>query len=241
MRKVVAAVLVGLSVWFPIAPVAQAGFSGKDLILPAVGRVEGFGGSNFYTTVWVTNPSTTEAVGYEMALLESGHANPAPVTVTDTLAPGATRAYENAAETLFNFRGVGGLRVRSTGRLLVSSRIYNQNAADGVSHSQGLYSAAVPAEFGITTGQSGVLQGVRQSVDFRYNVMIVESTGQQLGLDLAVVNSAGTTLGTRSLSLSAYEHQMINVAAIYSGSIDDAVLHVTATRGDGRAIVLGSQ
>jgi hypothetical protein len=46
--------------------VAKAGFGGTDLILPAVGRVNGVGGSRFYTTIWVTNPSATETISYQM-------------------------------------------------------------------------------------------------------------------------------------------------------------------------------
>lgn len=48
-------VALALLLVFPVG--AFAGFAGTDIFLPAAGRVAGAGGSQFYTTVWVSNPS----------------------------------------------------------------------------------------------------------------------------------------------------------------------------------------
>lgn len=53
-----------------------AGFGGTDLILPAVARTNGVGGSRFFTTIWVTNPSPTDPVSFQMAFLRGGQPNP---------------------------------------------------------------------------------------------------------------------------------------------------------------------
>jgi hypothetical protein len=242
MKKPVAILAIVLAVYFPTAPAAWAGFSGTDLILPAVGRVEGFGGSQFYTTVWVTNPSPTDTVAFEVSFLRGGRSNPSPEKFNDTLAPGATRTYENAAELLFGAKqAVGAFRIRSAAPLLVSSRIYNQQDGDSAGTSQGLFSSGIPAEFGITAGQTGVLQGFRQSADFRYNIFLVETRGESIALDLTVLDSNGVALGSRSVRLSPWEHQTVSGTAIFANDVQDAVVQVTSPDGNGRAIVLGSQ
>src|SRR5215212_7114767 len=201
MKKTIAIVAIVLALNLPVVPVAQAGFGGTDLILPAVGRVDGNGGSHFYTTIWVTNPSTTEPASFQMSFLRSGQSNPSPATFDDSLAPGATQVYENAAETLFHAVNVlGAARIRSTKPLLVSSRIYNQNDGATVAASQGLYSAGIPADFGVRQGQSGVLQGVRVSGDFRYNLFFVETAGESITLALTLLDAGGLPLGSRSIT-----------------------------------------
>src|SRR5688572_19742979 len=91
-----------------------AGFPDAEVILPVAGRVDGEGGSHFYTTVFVTNPSPTERAEYALEFLRAGQANPSPQSVSASLEPGSTARYENIAETLFGLNGVlGAIRVRS--------------------------------------------------------------------------------------------------------------------------------
>jgi hypothetical protein len=220
-----------------------AGFSGTDLILPAVGHITGVGGSHFYTTIWITNPSSTDSADFEASFLRSGQSNPAPSTFHDAVAPGATKVYENAAVTIFGIDGVlGAVRIRSTRPLLVSSRIYNLNDGQTVAASQGLFSSGIPADFGIRAGQSGVLQGVRVSDDFRYNIFLVETSGQPLSAALEIVDDAGVARGNTTIALQAWEHRVLSASAIVSGgAILDGALHISASGGDGRVLVLGSQ
>jgi hypothetical protein len=104
--------------------------------------------------------------------------------VTDTIPAGGTKAYENAGETLFHALGVlGAARVRSARALLVSARVYNLAPGQTDAASQGLFSSGIPADFGISNGQSGLLQGVRQSADFRYNLFFVETGGGSFTAD----------------------------------------------------------
>src|SRR5262249_32645431 len=86
MRPIGAALAIAL-----IACPLFAGFPGTDLILPAVGRVAGAGGSQFYTTVWVTNPNPTP-VDFSVDFLLSGQANLHPASVAQTIAPKETRS-----------------------------------------------------------------------------------------------------------------------------------------------------
>ena len=89
-------------------------------------RAGGAGGSQFYSTLWVTNLGGA-AANIHLDFLRQGQANPTPVTRTDTLGAGATRRYDNVVEQLFGVSGVGGaVRVRSNQEIFVSSRTYDR-------------------------------------------------------------------------------------------------------------------
>jgi hypothetical protein len=217
------------------------GFGGTDLILPAVGRVDGVGGSHFYTTLWVTN-SSTEPADFEASFLRSGQTNPAPETFHDTVAPGATKTYENAAVTMFAASGVvGAVRIRSSHSLLVSSRIYNQNDGQTAGASQGLFSSGIPSDFGIRAGQRATLQGIRQTSDFRYNVFAVETAGAPIRVNVSVLDAAGIVVGGTTLALGPWEHRVLGLGSIVSSPLLDGSLRIVADDGGGRALVLGSQ
>src|SRR5689334_11346286 len=139
--------LLSLATIVAIALTVTAGFPGTDLILPAVGRVEGAGGSHFYTTIWITNPSASSA-DVVIEFLRAGQNNLHPQSATLSLAPGQTKTFENIAETLFGLTNIlGAARVRASQPVLVSSRIYNQNDGKTLSGSQGLFYSAIPSDF----------------------------------------------------------------------------------------------
>jgi hypothetical protein len=71
---------------FFLAGNARAGFTGTDLFVPGVARTGGVGGSQFYTTLWITNVSSAPA-SIHIGLLVLGTANPSPVTKSDVIRP----------------------------------------------------------------------------------------------------------------------------------------------------------
>ncbi len=88
-----------------------AGFTATDLIVPAAGRVEGAGGSQFYTTLYISNPGE-QAADVVIQLLLAGQSNAAPARFNDTIPAGATKVYENPVERLFAMKSaLGALRV----------------------------------------------------------------------------------------------------------------------------------
>ncbi|HKB71585.1 MAG TPA: hypothetical protein VKH46_12125, partial [Thermoanaerobaculia bacterium] len=72
------------------AAALEAGFQSTETYLPAVGRVAGQGGAQFYTTMWATN-LTGAPVSFTSEFLKEGQANPSPASFTDTLSPGQTK------------------------------------------------------------------------------------------------------------------------------------------------------
>ena len=113
------------------------GFQSTEVFLAAVGRIAGQGGSQFYTTVWVTN-LTGVPVTFTFQFLKQGQANASPVSFQDTLQPGETKVYENVVgDKLGQSSAIGAARIISTGEVFVSERIYNQAAGDDVGRTEG--------------------------------------------------------------------------------------------------------
>jgi Chaperone of endosialidase/Collagen triple helix repeat (20 copies) len=236
MRKRIFLLLASLAVNGSL----MAGFPGTDLILPAVGRVEGIGGSHFYTTVWVTNPSA-DGVDVVIDFLRSGQDNQHPASVTVSIAPGETKTFENIAESLFGITGVlGAARVRASKPVLVSSRIYNQSDGQTLAGSEGLFYSAIPSDFAIAAGQTATLQGVMQDADFRYNIFLVESSGANATTQLTVHDGAGHTITVTTVSLLPYEQRLIPLSAMLPSNLTAGGIETTVVDGTGRVIVAGS-
>ena len=218
------------------------GFASTDLYIPAVGRVEGVGGSQFYTTLWITNPSPTKFVDIQIQFLPAGQTNPTPVTFNDRLAPRETKVYENFVESLFGIRGIlGGARVRSSEDILVSSRIYNQFPGEPIANTQGLGFSAVPGSFGIAREERSRLQGVTQNPDFRYNFFFLEVAGRSVTLHFDLLDKLGATVAAADYQVLPYEQRLISLATIFPNrTIDGGVLEATVTAGEGRIILAGS-
>lgn len=222
------------------AAAMYGGFSGTDLFVPAAGRVEGVGGAQFYTTLWVTNTSDQPAE-VELSFLASGQANSSPKKFSDTIAAGATVAYENVGEKLFGVKGsLGGLRIRSSQPLLVSARAYSQGTGDSAAATQGASFNGIPGTLGIGAGETADLQGVRQNADYRYNMFLVETTGAPATVTVRLIGASGEIAQTE-IQLGEFEHRVVPMSSLASGrTISDAALRVAVTAGAGRVIATGS-
>jgi hypothetical protein len=220
---------------------ADAAFTGTDLILPAVGRVDGNGGSRFFTTVWVTNPGAQSA-SFQMQFIASGQTPPAPVSVTDSLAPGTTKTYENIAETVFAARGLlGAVRFHSDQPLLVSARIYNQYDGATERDSAGQFMSAVPATFGVERGERAHLQGARSTADYRYNIFFAETGGGASTARVTVVDVGGVALQSTIVTLLPYEQRVIALASLIGTQmLADGTVLIEAIEGSGRMYAVGS-
>jgi len=169
-----------------LAAPALAGFAGTDLFIPMAGRGAGVYPSNWFTTVYLYNPNPV-AVPVDLSFLERGRDNVAtpPPEVTDTLAPGETRIYENIVETTFGFGGTvyGAVRIRCAARVVASARVFSKESADApLAQSFGQDFSGTPASFAIGLGEStDVLGGYttqpHQDSAARYNIGCVETTG----------------------------------------------------------------
>src|SRR4051812_35735630 len=240
MHKRLVPIVLGCLVF--LQPVLHAGFSGKEFLLPAIGRINGSGGTHFFTTVWITNASQLPA-DVEIAFLSSGQANVNPQRVTETLGAGETKVYENIAETLFGITDVvGAARFRSSRDLVISARIYNQPDGTGPASSNGEFFSAVPPDFGIAKGQSALLQGLRSTPDFRYNLVLLETVGSSVSGHLRIVDGSGNEVANAPVSLQPYEERLVGLNVFLPAGLvlNDGSLTFSVESGAGRALVAGS-
>ncbi len=229
---------------FGLCAAAFAGFASTESFLPAVGRVAGQGGAEFYTTLWATN-LTGAPVHFTFDFLKSGQANPSPATFTDTLAPGETKVYENVVETKLGLNdALGAARVTSDGEILVAERIYNQAPGADLGDTEGLFFAGVPKSFSISAGQSASIQGIDQggSEDFRYNFALVETGGGSANVNVQVFDGSGSLLGQKSFPLSPYEQIQPGVGDVVANiHTTNARITATVTSGTGSVLLAGAQ
>jgi hypothetical protein len=223
---------------------ALAGFASSESFLPAIGRVSGNGGAEFFTTVWATN-LTSAPVDFTFQFLKQGQVNSSPPSFSDSLAPGQTKVYENVVESKLGLaNAIGAARVTATGEILVSERIFNQSPGADLGDTEGLFFAGVPKSFSISLGQSASIQGVNQGgvENFRYNFALVETGGSRTGVNVQVFDGNGTLLGQKAFILEAFEQLQPNVAEIVPGfSSTNARITATVTAGLGSALLAGAQ
>src|SRR5512137_2505531 len=116
-----------------LASAALAGFAGTDLFIPMAGRGIGAYPSNWFTTVYLYNPNPT-AVSVDLTFLERNKDNVAvsPPRITDTLAAGETKVYENIVVTTFGKAGTvyGAVRVQCASKVVATARVFSKESAD---------------------------------------------------------------------------------------------------------------
>ena len=240
------AVLLAALLLMPAAE-GLAAFAGTDVFVPSVGNGPGFSGSRWSTTLWVENPAVDPA-DVVLALLVRGQANTSPATYTVTLAPGETRRFDRAVETLFGATDVfGALRAVSSGRVVVTARVYAQPAGGTLADSVGQLCSAIPASFAIGAGQGTALLGVSQDAvldasELRYNFGFVETAGSEATVRVTAMDAAGEVFGApRVYVLQPFEPQQHNLADVLPGVAGDNLrLVIEVVSGGGRIVAFGS-
>jgi hypothetical protein len=226
------------------ASAAFAGFGSTETFLPAVGRVPGQGGAQFYTTVWATN-LTGAPQTMTFRFLKQGQANGSPASFVDTLQPGETKVYENVVESKLGLNNaIGAARVTSTGEIFVSERIFNQAPGADLGDTEGLFFAGVPKSFSISAGESASIQGINQggAENFRYNFALVETGGGNPTVNVQVFDGSGTLLGQKAYPLLPYEQLQPGVADVVPGiHTTNARITATVTGGTGSVLLAGAQ
>jgi hypothetical protein len=221
-----------------------AGFASTEVFLPAVGRIAGNGGAQFFTTVWATNLTGVPET-FKLEFLKQGQANGSPASFQDTLQPGETKVYENVVETKLGLNSaIGAARVTSSGEIFVSERIFDQAPGADLGDTQGLFFAGVPKTFSISIGQSASIQGLNQggAENFRYNFALVETGGGSPTVNVQVFDGSGGQLGQKSFTLSPFEQLQPNVSEVVPGfSSINARLTATVTGGSGSVLLAGAQ
>ncbi len=185
-------------------------FTASDLHVVSGAHAPGIGGTAWRTDLEVCNRAATQG-SFTVALLKRGQPNPSPVSKSYTLDAGKCIRYTDALMTLFGYSGAGSLRlVPTSGTLVASSRTYNQTPSGsygGFAFIQRLAQAVTPDREGllIQLGQSAL-----PGTGFRTNVAFSNLTAVPVVALVDLYASTGQLLGTRSVSLGAYEVAQVN-------------------------------
>jgi hypothetical protein len=223
-----------------------AGFAGTDVYIPSVGRRPGNLGSQWYTLLWIHNPSGTTA-NVSIAFLERNVPNPAPLVFTDSIPPGDTRRYPNTIGTLFGVEKWGALRIKANVPVLGSCRMYNLPPGGEDKDTQGQAYNVIPASFAIANGQSTKVLGVHQTSpkddsQFRYNFGWVETTGGTADVRVIAYDETGAVVGDKTYpTTGGYEPRYYPIEDLVP-TINHAnvTLEVRVVGGTGKVIAVGS-
>ncbi len=225
------------------APPVAAGFSGTDVLVPAVSRSPGSFDSEWYSTIWITNLSP-QPLAFDAAFYQRDQTNMTPRTFSDTLAAGETRRYENVVESFYGLSGVSGaVRITAPGPLFVSARTFNLPASGKIEDGQGASFNGIRADFAIGPGEVTQLQGVTQGAEnFRYNFGLVNVDPVSATVHVSLEDPSGRTLGTKDYAIGAREALQYSVADVVPGlATTNALLSATVTGGTGRVVLYGAQ
>jgi hypothetical protein len=222
-----------------------AGFAGTDVFLPMVGRQPGVFPSDWYTTVWIYNPSA-DAVVARLYLLERNTANPSPPWVDVTVPPGDTQVLENVVETLFHAQVFGAMRVTAPAKLVVTSRVYSKGPGAGDRSSVGQDFAGVPAAFAIGIGEKTQVLGTYQTLptadsDFRYNFGFVETSGHTVTVRVRAFDATGAEQGSKDIQVREFSQRQVAFKDNFPGiSTENTRLEMEVISGTGKVIAYGS-
>ena len=229
-----------------IATSLFAGFSGTDLFLPSVGRRPGLEGSQWYTVVWIHNP-TSSVANVTIRFLERDRPNPSPLFVDDVIPAGHTKRYDNILTNVFHLEKWGALQITATTGVLVMCRMYNQPPGGDERDTQGQAYNGIPATFAIGTGQSTQILGVYQTdpksdSQFRYNFGFVETTGNPVNVRVLARDEYGTIVATKDYPpVGPYEPRYYPIEDLVPGvNATNLRLEAQVTGGSGRIIAVGS-
>ncbi|MCU0303228.1 MAG: hypothetical protein MUC56_04110 [Thermoanaerobaculales bacterium] len=221
MRRLITALFVLVLVAAAAPSFALLG--GTDIIVPAAGR-----GAPWGTDLYIANPGDTTVTG-SVYWLVRGQANPNPISVAFTLAPGETAVFTDIINASFGLTtGNGAFRVTASDVVVVNSRIF---ASDGSStFGQGF--EGVPTTAATQTGGTATVVGLSYNSAFRTNVYATAGAAGATA-SASLLDPEGNSIATANLTLGAWEPYLRRVDQLFTGvaNFDDATLSVEITAG----------
>ncbi len=179
-------------------------------VVPTSAHTGGLNGTQWVTDVVLTNPGLSDAVArlyFMKASQDNSAALAHPVVVSLRQ---ALKLTDVVSTTFLVPSGSGAILVGSDVPLIVTSKTYNQTLAG----TYGEAFAGVPLGQAFGPGQSAWLTGLSQSVSdttgFRTNIGVVNAGPHWAQVAIALYESDGTWLGTRTMNLYAYQFQQMD-------------------------------
>ncbi len=209
------------------------------LLIPAAASAEGIGGSFWTTDVEINNVSN-QSVTYQFKLLPRGADNSdATASLEYQLAPNSGARYSDIWGEFSAEEGAGAVEVvcAEPENLLVMSRTFN--TGDAGTFGQGIAAISDDHTFGI--GDRPRLIQLSQSGNFRSNIGFVNTTDQEIRLEVQFYNNNAAVLGTSSINLAPFSNAQWSEA--FTRVTSDGVfgyVEVWTTAEDARFFTYGS-
>jgi hypothetical protein len=208
------------------------------VMIPAAAFAEGAGGSFFVTDLEVHNRGGAPAeVVLKWLPRDSDNTTPQE-SAPFTIAPGATRRFDNVLVRAFGLeQGAGAILIESgSDRLSAMSRTFNRG--DGGTFGQSL--PGVPGKKMIASGTRVRVLFMTENDDFRSNLGLVNGTGRPITIHVERFDADGNSLGTDARSLPAWGNTQINRIFGSANPIEGAYVDVWTTTPDGAFTCYGS-
>lgn len=197
-------------------------FFDRRIVIPAIARAPGSGGSLWLSTLQIHNPAEMPA-GARLTLLDGSSLSTEPVEIL--LAAGETRSWSDVAAEIFGAEAIAGalLVEASSGDLVVRS------TTDNVLPGGGRIGQAVPAielERLFHSGETAHLLGIEESASRRSNVTLVNAGDRTATLRVEAFRADGTSEGSRDFVLPA-RHVESHIEVPGLRSVDGEALTVS--------------
>lgn len=218
-----------------------AGYSGRDLFIPVVGRGTGGDGRIFATSLWLTNVSQRDAA-VTLTFFSMQQGKPHQHVSRLELGPAETKLVEDlGAETFGSAEANGALRVQSDRELLANARLSSRMAGESNARGVGMACAGIPSEFALGPGDTATMQGIA-SGDYRTKLYVIETTGRPIAFAIALLDPRGREVRRRPTYLAGFEHRVVDVQELFPGAeVPRGILRLTGMNGNGRFIAGAAQ
>jgi hypothetical protein len=214
----------------------------EELYIPAAAHVEGVGGAQWRTDLEVKARGAW-AASFRVEALKRRHDNSNPAGADFIVEPGATLRINDILATRLSMDGTAALRITPrSGRLLVSSRTYNDTGAG----TYGQYIPAVDDGEAFSIGELATMIQLQSSLGeptgYRTNIGFVNLTSSALDLETGLYDSAGTLIATIGTTLDPYGYDQLGgvFGGLASSPVDDGYAIVQTTTEGGHFLAYAS-
>lgn len=209
----------------------------QELFVPAAALAQGREGTSWSTSGWFSN-ATDVPVDLFAALLRQGQGNAAavasPVSL-GTIPPRGFLRLDDLVGMLGGSQLTGGLYLRASASgiaqgaavVTVTTHTFTPNPLGGGSYGQG-----IPASRAGSAGETR-LPGVFQNASLRTNVGVLNTSGNQVTLEIRVFDANGGQLSLTGWSLQPYEQRQVGLPVLGVDSLEGGTVTFRVTSGGG--------
>jgi PKD repeat protein len=192
----------------PVYIQAMPAPQGSELVIPAVGRAPGIGGTFWRSDVTFFNPSLT-TMTLSLRYLAAGQDNRNAVPQTVTLLPSRTIVIADVAQFLGISSGSGALRVSWTTASgpVVTSRTYT--TSDG----GGTFGQSIDPVTSFVN--DSYVPGLRSDASFRSNAGFVNGGDLPMTVTATLLSDTGAVIGTTQVGLAPRSQAQYSLGALF--------------------------